>query len=149
MNRQRAFGFQVAGLLLIAMAIVTVGADVVEAQDWKQFMGEGGSATSESAELPIQWDADTNIKWKSELPGRGASSPIIVGDRIYLTCYTGYGDGKKESKIEDLVRHLLCFNRTSGKILWKKSIDKLGSRRRRSLPKLHHPSRLRNQYSSQ
>ena len=123
MNRQRAFGFQVAGLLLIAMAIVTVGADVVEAQDWKQFMGEGGSATSESAELPIQWDADTNIKWKSELPGRGASSPIIVGDRIYLTCYTGYGDGKKESKIEDLVRHLLCFNRTSGKILWKKSID--------------------------
>lgn len=93
----------------------------VEAQDWMQFMGERGSAAS-SAKIPTTWDADTNIKWKTELPGRGASSPIIVGDRIFLTCYTGYGDGT-ESKIEDLVRHVLCFNRTSGDLLWKKSID--------------------------
>ena len=93
----------------------------VEAQDWMQFMGERGSAAS-SAKIPTTWDADTNIKWKTELPGRGASSPIIVGDRIFLTCYTGYGDGT-ESKIENLVRHVLCFNRTSGDLLWKKSID--------------------------
>ena len=94
----------------------------VEAQDWMQFMGEHGSAANSNAKIPTTWDADTNIKWKTELPGRGASSPIIVGDRIFLTCYTGYGDGT-ESKIEDLVRHVLCFNRTSGDLLWKKSID--------------------------
>ena len=94
----------------------------VEAQDWMQFMGEHGSAANSNAKIPTTWDADTNIKWKTELPGRGASSPIIVGDRVFLTCYTGYGDGT-ESKIEDLVRHVLCFNRTSGDLLWKKSID--------------------------
>ena len=94
----------------------------VEAQDWMQFMGEHGSAANSNAKIPTTWDADTNIKWKTELPGRGASSPIIVGDRIFLTCYTGYGDGT-ESKIENLVRHVLCFNRTSGDLLWKKSID--------------------------
>lgn len=94
----------------------------VEAQDWMQFMGEHGSAANSNAKIPTTWDADTNIKWKTELPGRGASSPIIVGDRVFLTCYTGYGDGT-ESKIEDLVRHVLCFNRSSGDLLWKKSID--------------------------
>ena len=94
----------------------------VEAQDWMQFMGEHGSAANSNAKIPTTWDADTNIKWKTELPGRGASSPIIVGDRVFLTCYTGYGDGT-ESKIENLVRHVLCFNRSSGDLLWKKSID--------------------------
>lgn len=120
---QRATGIQVTAPIWIAIAVFFASAATAEAQDWKQFLGDKGSATSASADLPTQWDADTNIKWKAELPGRGASSPIIVGDRIYLTCYTGYGDGNKESKIENLVRHLLCFSRTSGEIQWKKSID--------------------------
>ena len=111
-----------AVILWIAVATVFVQQESVEAQDWMQFMGQRGSATSENAQIPTQWDADTNIKWKTELPGRGASSPIIVGDQIFLTCYTGYGDGT-EGKIENLVRHLLCFDRTGGKLLWKKSID--------------------------
>ena len=121
MYRHSTAGFRTAIIFTMTMLIGLVQFANVEAQDWMQFMGERGSAAS-SAKIPTTWDADTNIKWKTELPGRGASSPIIVGDRIFLTCYTGYGDGT-ESKIEDLVRHVLCFNRTSGDLLWKKSID--------------------------
>ena len=121
MYRHSTAGFRTAIIFTMTMLIGLVQFANVEAQDWMQFMGERGSAAS-SAKIPTTWDADTNIKWKTELPGRGASSPIIVGDRVFLTCYTGYGDGT-ESKIEDLVRHVLCFNRTSGDLLWKKSID--------------------------
>ena len=67
-------------------------------------------------------DANTNIKWKTELPGPGASSPIIVGDKVFLTCYSGYGD-KSQGEIGDLKRHLLCFDRSNGEILWQKSFD--------------------------
>ena len=122
MIRQRTSDFKIASMFCVVMVFVFTTPGSIEAQDWKQFLGDRGSATSENAKLPTKWDAETNIKWKTELPGRGASSPIIVGDRIFLTCYTGYGDGK-ESKIENLVRHLMCFNRTTGDILWQKSFD--------------------------
>ena len=122
MYRHSTAGFRTAIIFTMTMLIGLVQFANVEAQDWMQFMGEHGSAANSNAKIPTTWDADTNIKWKTELPGRGASSPIIVGDRIFLTCYTGYGDGT-ESKIENLVRHVLCFNRTSGGLLWKKSID--------------------------
>ena len=104
------------------MAIVFTSPVNVEAQDWRQFRGEQGTAAPETADLPTQWDADTNIKWKTKLPGYGASSPIIVGDKIFLTCYSGYGT-ETPSKIENLVRHLLCFDRTNGEILWQKAVD--------------------------
>ena len=40
--------------------------------------------------LPVSWSAE-NVAWKTELPGPGALSPVTYGDRIYLTCYSGYG----------------------------------------------------------
>ena len=58
------------------------------------------------------------------MPGPGASSPIHFGQRIYLTCYTGYGIPKvKGLKNEDLKRHLLCLNRADGAIIWNTLMD--------------------------
>ncbi len=72
--------------------------------------------------MPAQWDDDTNLAWKVELPGPGASSPIVVGDRVLVTCYSGYGiPGKKGGNLKSLTRHLLCFDR-AGKPLWKKDV---------------------------
>ena len=122
MNQRRTLTFHVANLFFLLVSTVLMQPNRLEAQDWRQFRGENGTATSTAADLPIKWDADSNIKWKTELPGPGASSPIIVGDKVFLTCYSGYGD-KSKGNIEDLKRHLLCFNRSSGKILWQKSFD--------------------------
>ena len=113
---------QIAAAVWVAIVIVFAQQSSLEAQDWPQFLGDRDSAASQSAKLPIQWDADKNIKWKTEIPGLGASSPIIVGDQVFLTCYSGYGDGT-ESKIENLARHLLCYDRTGGKLLWQKTVD--------------------------
>ena len=122
MNQQSPLTFHVTNLFLLLVTTVLMQHSRLEAQDWMQFRGAGGAAASADANLPIKWDADANIKWKAELPGPGASSPIIVGDKVFLTCYSGYGD-KSKGKIEDLKRHLLCFDRSNGEILWQKSFD--------------------------
>jgi outer membrane protein assembly factor BamB len=92
--------------------------------DWSQFRGPGGLGTTSEKDLPVQWSPKKNIVWRTELPGPGASSPVTAGNRIFLTCYTGYGvDGAKPGKMEDLRRHVLCTDRANGKIVWKKEIQ--------------------------
>ncbi len=88
------------------------------AADWPQFRGPASAARAEATGLPTTWDAASNIVWKSELPGPGASSPVTFGGRIYVTCYSGYGvDDKEPGEMSQLKRHLVCLDR-DGKTLW-------------------------------
>lgn len=90
------------------------------AADWPQFRGVTGQGVGESSKLPTTWSATENVVWKAPLPGAGSSSPIVAGQRVFVTCYSGYEPGKS-GKLEDLKRHLLCFDRASGKQQW--SVD--------------------------
>ena len=92
--------------------------------DWTRFRGPNGSGIStESATMPIRWSPSANLKWKTKLPGPGVSSPIVVGDRVYVTCYSGYGlDRQNPGDQKNLERHLLCIDRGSGKVLWSKTV---------------------------
>lgn len=89
--------------------------------DWLRFRGPNGTGIAES-DAPVEFSSDKNLKWKLELPGRGVSSPIVVGDKVFVTCYSGYGMGNNDGKIEDLKRHLVCVDRASGKTLWTKTV---------------------------
>ena len=89
--------------------------------DWAQFRGPGGSGIAAGAAPPTTWSDTSNLKWKTELPGPGSSSPIVVGEKVFVTCWSGYGDGSRGGH-EKLLRHLLCLDRASGKILWQKSV---------------------------
>lgn len=92
--------------------------------DWRQFRGPTGQGTSDEKGLPVRWSSQDNIAWKVKLPGAGASSPVILGQRIYITCYSGYGmDTKTPGKQEDLRRHLLCLDRGNGKVIWSKEFE--------------------------
>jgi hypothetical protein len=73
--------------------------------------------------LPVKWSSKENIAWKTELPGPGASCPITIRDRVYLTCYTGYGLEGNVSDQKDLRRHLLCFERATGKVAWSQVFE--------------------------
>src|SRR5438128_752315 len=87
--------------------------------DWLQFRGPGGSGVAPDKGLPTTWSADSNIVWKFAVPGAGGSCPIIVGDRVLLTCYSGYGlDRSEPGEQEKLKRHLVCVDSKSGKLLW-------------------------------
>lgn len=93
------------------------------AADWAQFRGPGGMGVSEEKNLPVQWSSSENIAWKVDLPGPGSSSPIVVGDRVFVTCYSGYGLEPNAGDQKDLRRHLLCFERATGKQLWAKEFE--------------------------
>jgi len=89
--------------------------------DWTRFRGPNASGVSEDTGLPTTWSATENVVWKTDLPGFGASSPITLGDKIFLTCYSGYGLDKDEpGETSDLLHHVVCIDRNSGNILWDK-----------------------------
>ena len=103
--------------LVVTFSLPAVGAD------WPRFRGPNGSATSDERGLPLTWSDGQNVVWKTDLPGPGASSPITTGDCVFITCYSGFGvEGGTAGKQEDLLRHLVCIDRATGKIVWDKSV---------------------------
>ena len=85
-----------------------------------QFRGPGGSGISGDTGLPTTWSSKENIVWRTKLPGPGTSCPIVVGKRVYLTCYSGYGLEPGKGDMDNLMRHLVCIDRDKGAILWTK-----------------------------
>ncbi len=106
-------------------AILVLFCAGVAAADWTRFRGPNGSGVSaDDKPTPVKWSESHNLKWKTALPGPGASCPIIVGDRIYVTCYSGYGITRQDpGDISALKRHLVSLDRATGKRLWSKTID--------------------------
>lgn len=104
---------------LIVFIIVMVPAATAQ---WSQFRGPNGSGISDSSKLPVSFSPTTGVAWKTELPA-GHSSPIVFGDRIFLTAAEGgtrteiavgrvlYKDGKL---------YTICLDRRSGAVLWKR-----------------------------
>ena len=92
--------------------------------DWTRFRGPNGSGISDEKEAtPTTWSEKENLKWKVPLPGAGVSCPIVVGNRVFVTCYSGYGLNQDEpGDVKDLVRHLVCVDRLTGKTLWQKAL---------------------------
>ena len=99
------------------LLLVTSLTALCQAENWAQFRGPGGRAQSSATGLPTTWDAQSNIVWKTELPGPGASSPTTYGDRIYVTCCTGV-ESADSSDASAMQRHLICFNRADGQVVW-------------------------------
>lgn len=114
------------GMAFVGLTVIVAASS---AADWTRFRGPNGSGiSSDPAEIPAKWSDDENLKWKAELPGPGSSCPIVVGDRIFLTCWTGYaddpaGENGEGGSLENLKRHLVCIDRTTGKILWNSAVD--------------------------
>ena len=97
------------------------------ASEWNRFRGPAGAGTVDGPPIPWDVSAAKNLKWRTELPGKGVSSPIIYGDHVFVTAYTGYGiDMESPGKAEDLVRHLLAFDRATGEELWRFSVPTQG-----------------------
>ena len=96
--------------------------NINDRQDWRQFRGPD-ARSAVAAEYPLRWDIDKGVLWKQGLPGRGASSPIVSGDRIFLTAYDGYGlTAEKIGDVTDLRHHLLCLDRATGRPIWQREI---------------------------
>lgn len=110
--------------LMLTQIVLAVWGLMALADDWPRFRGLAGAGiATDSESLPSEWSPTTNIAWKVPLPGPGASSPIIVGNKVLVTCYSGYGiDRENPGEIENLVRNLVCIDLRTGTRLWQKDI---------------------------
>jgi outer membrane protein assembly factor BamB len=95
-----------SALVFVCLALAAASAS---AQEWTRFRGPNGSGQSE-ASIPAQW-SDGDINWKAQLPGGGNSSPVLWGDKIFLT--------SADTKAGE--RFVLCLSARDGHLLWKKS----------------------------
>jgi outer membrane protein assembly factor BamB len=92
--------------------------------DWPSFRGPNSAGVSPDKGLPEKWGDKENLIWRAELPGPGASSPVVYGDKVFVTCYSGYGIPRGDNGDQkNLKRHLLCVDRKKGNVLWDKSVD--------------------------
>ena len=79
-------------LLVISLSLaVTIPASAAGPFDWPQFRGPGGNGVADEAKLPQTWSTTANVAWAVDVPGRGWSSPIVWGDRVFVT--TAVNDG--------------------------------------------------------
>lgn len=101
-----------------ALAQLLIAASLAVAGDWPQFRGPRGSGVSDETGLPTTWGPDENVKWKVELPGRSVASPVVFGDKVFITAASG-------PKMERL--HALCLDADSGKVLWHRQFTATGS----------------------
>ena len=77
---------------LAAAAVASLSAQSVNADRfWPQWRGPAGSGISDEKNLPERWSATENVTWKASLAGQGVSSPIVFGDRVFVTSQIGSG----------------------------------------------------------
>ena len=102
-------------------AVLGLAAGMARAENWPRLRGARGDGISADTRVPTRWSEKENLRWKRALPGPGSSSPIVWGDKVFVTCYSGYGtDRRNPGTPSNLKRHLLCLDRATGKELWQK-----------------------------
>ena len=98
-------------VVTIATMFSFLVAAVCVAETWPGWRGAAGRGVAPEEDLPIQWSADKNIAWKTELPGRSNASPAVTSKRVYLT-----------SQMEDRSLWVLAIDRKDGSIAWQQKV---------------------------
>lgn len=105
----------VACLALLAGCWLTLTrmlfADEPASTDWPRWRGPNADGVADGGKLPLRWSRTENIRWSVKLPGWGTSSPVVRGNRVFVTSQTQAGG--KQSLLT------LCYHRESGKELWR------------------------------
>jgi outer membrane protein assembly factor BamB len=82
------------------------------AADWREFRGPQGRAIAADQAIRTRWSEDDGIAWKADIPGRGASSPIVVGDLVVVTA----SSGPRQDRL-----HILALDRATGRVRWHRT----------------------------
>ena len=98
--------------------LVLTAVCLLSGADWLQFRGTDNNPASDQKDLPTEFGDGKNVAWKAPLPGRGPSSPIVIGDRIIVTA----ASGARQQRL-----HVLCFDAAGGKPLWHREFWATGS----------------------
>ncbi|MCC2667572.1 MAG: outer rane biosis protein [Armatimonadetes bacterium] len=143
------------GLRALVTATLAAGLGAAAAtpgDNWAQFRGPGARGVSERKGLPDRWSATENVAWKTDLPGRGWSSPIVWGDRVFLTTVVNQGQTEEPKKglyfggdrptppPSVHVWKVYCLDVRTGKVRWERTVFE---------SKPNTPRHLKNSYASE
>jgi outer membrane protein assembly factor BamB len=105
-----------AAVLLPAVIVSLAAASALPAlaENWPQFRGPTGQGISRETGVPVKWSDTEHIAWKTPIPYAGWSSPIVFGDRVFVTGTTADG----------VSCHILCLDRLTGQIMWDREVFK-------------------------
>jgi outer membrane protein assembly factor BamB len=112
----------------LATATVLFAADPAAERNWPQWRGPLASGVAPHANPPLEWSEAKNVKWKVEIPGRGSSTPVVWGDRIFLTtaipaATSGAKSHEPRGGVVPRETHrfvVLAVDRKTGKTLWER-----------------------------
>jgi outer membrane protein assembly factor BamB len=100
-------------LSALCLLILTALVSPSRADSWPAWRGPDGTGVTKERDLPLKWSPDENVRWKVKLPGPGNSTPVIWGERLFLTQATDKGHK----------RGTLCFDRKDGKKRWEQWVE--------------------------
>ncbi len=108
--------------IVLGLSVCCVfGTGLSNADEWARYRGPNGQGISDDDAIPVHWSDKDNIKWKRELPGMGSSSAVVADGRVFITCFSGVGEGR--SDVTGLKRHVVCVDQSGGEVLWQKDIE--------------------------
>lgn len=103
----------------VAVVVITLGlSPLAHAGNWGHWRGPTGNGTAIEGNPPTEWSTTKNVKWKVEIPGRGSSSPVVWDNRVFVTTAVPVDAKARNGELD---YEVLCFDRNTGKLLWKKS----------------------------
>lgn len=111
-------------VLLVAALLLWVRPMTAQPAGWPQFRGPTGDGLAPASHPPLTWSPTQHVAWKTPIPGRGRSSPVLLGDRLWLTTATETGvstftQGPSEMlRAERVGLGVVCVERSTGKILF-------------------------------
>jgi outer membrane protein assembly factor BamB len=108
--------------------ILVLACGLARAENWPAWRGPQGTGLSTDKEIPTKWSDKENVLWRVPLPDPGNSSPVVWGDRVFIT----------QAVEKDHRRTLMCFGRADGKLLWKSGVTYAD----------HEPTNAQNPYCS-
>ena len=119
----------VFAIVVAALASARAATDPAAEQFWAQWRGPYATGTSRFANPPVEWSETKNVRWKVEIPGRGSSSPVVWGDRLFLLTaipagVSGPGQHAPRGSASPLDVHrfaVLAIDRRTGKVIWDRT----------------------------
>jgi outer membrane protein assembly factor BamB len=104
-------------------------------ENWAQWRGPLGTGVAPDAKPPIEWSETKNVRWKTPIPGKGHSTPVVWGDLIFLTTAIPYGEPiaprfvRPGAHDNNTMTHrhefvVLAVSRPTGKIVWQQTVNK-------------------------
>jgi outer membrane protein assembly factor BamB len=135
----------------LGLALVMACGGAVAAADWPQWRGPHGTGATGEKNLPVKWSATENVAWKAAIGGLGVSSPIVAGDRVFVTSQIGTGvrrpgnhprlsqganpgsaservlPARRDQQTDDRVFFVVeAFHRADGRRLWQYRVEAAG-----------------------